>query len=373
MSSRRARQPPAHARPARAGAARRRPRARARQGHRHRRRHPGQPARHRAAHDQAPAPRRLGGQGEGDGHRLVGGRPVPQAGGTNGNELEDRLARARAGGRARAADATRSDRVERRGQRPGTSTASCRRRRPGALADATASSRAVELVTERRAARRSSSASPLDEFGEEPLRRNLERRDWLEAARRAPTTACSSGRSASTPLVPLRFGTVYRSEDGVRAMLARARRPSSATALERLRGRVELGVKAFLDSTRGRARRPRIRDAPVERQGAAYLARASSERARFDAARSGRARAASARCTSTSPSLADDARANPPQPPELSGRGEAMLLNGAYLVADGDAAEFEVARSTSTRDDRLELVLTGPWPPYNFVEREEPS
>src|SRR5436305_654300 len=33
---------------------------------------------------------------------------------------------------------------------------------------------------------------------------------------------------------------------------------------------------------------------------------------------------------------AEEARANPPQAPELSGRDEEMLLNGAYLVRRGD-------------------------------------
>jgi hypothetical protein len=50
-----------------------------------------------------------------------------------------------------------------------------------------------------------------------------------------------------------------------------------------------------------------------------------------------------------------------------------MLLNGAYLVVAERQAEF-VDALDEHRDDRLELTVTGPWPPYNFVERaEEPS
>jgi hypothetical protein len=72
--------------------------------------------------------------------------------------------------------------------------------------------------------------------------------------------------------------------------------------------------------------------------------------------------------------MSDDARANPPQPLELSGRRETMLLNGAYLVpveSQGRFAEaFEALRQEVGRDG-IELVLTGPWPPYNFVDRSD--
>ena len=58
-------------------------------------------------------------------------------------------------------------------------------------------------------------------------------------------------------------------------------------------------------------------------------------------------------------------------PPELSGRRETMLLNGAYLVPvegqAGFARAFEALRQ-EVGGHGIELVLTGPWPPYNFVE-----
>jgi len=200
---------------------------------------------------------------------------------------------------------------------------------------------------------------PLDEFGEEALRRNLEDREWLELAARAHDEVLSRAVGAA-PLVPLRFGTVYRSEDGVRAMLAE-RGDELRDTIERLRGRVELGVKAFL--------RERVQDdEPPPASGRDYLlqkqrARAAASDAEGDAIES--VRGLHARLAA----LADDARANPPQHPELSGRRERMLLNGAYLVAAEQQAAFAQAVDEHS-DDRLELVLTGPWPPYNFVDEE---
>src|SRR5204863_8935121 len=45
---------------------------------------------------------------------------------------------------------------------------------------------------------------PLDEFGEEPLRRNLERREWLEETVSAHDRVLAQALG-TTPLVPLRF------------------------------------------------------------------------------------------------------------------------------------------------------------------------
>jgi gas vesicle protein GvpL/GvpF len=203
---------------------------------------------------------------------------------------------------------------------------------------------------------------PLDEFGEEPLRRNLESRDWLEATARAHDRVLAEALGR-TPLVPLRFGTVYRSQDGVRGMLDE-RATELREAIERLRGRVELGVKAFLVA-------PEQEEGAAPSSGREYLlrkqeARATAKSTQTEALESVRA------LHERLASLADDARVNPPQQPELSGRHETMLLNGAYLVG----AELQPAFAAAVDDygdERLELVVTGPWPPYNFVEREEPS
>jgi hypothetical protein len=48
-----------------------------------------------------------------------------------------------------------------------------------------------------------------------------------------------------------------------------------------------------------------------------------------------------------------------------------MVLNGAYLVADRKRFERELALDASERrESGVELELTGPWPPYNFVPEE---
>jgi hypothetical protein len=71
------------------------------------------------------------------------------------------------------------------------------------------------------------------------------------------------------------------------------------------------------------------------------------------------------------------ARVLPPQNPELSRRSGEMVLNGAYLV---DRASYDVftavARELSgqRRELGLDLEISGPWAPYNFVAGpEEPQ
>jgi len=200
----------------------------------------------------------------------------------------------------------------------------------------------------------------LAEFGEEPLRRNLEDRAWLEQAVASHDAVLSSVVGA-TPLVPLRFGAVFRDEAGVREML-HEREGELRDALERLRGHVELGVKVFLvDASPGEETKPASgREYLLQKQ----RARDAGSAAQTEALEQVRA------LHEHLASLADGARANPPQPPELSGRREAMLLNGAYLVRRDEQPEFTAA--AEDRDDgRLEVVVTGPWPAYNFVEPEE--
>ena len=53
-----------------------------------------------------------------------------------------------------------------------------------------------------------------------------------------------------------------------------------------------------------------------------------------------------------------------------------MILHGAYLVDAAAQAQFRdevgaVARGRG--DDGVDFELTGPWPPYNFAEGDEPS
>ncbi len=87
---------------------------------------------------------------------------------------------------------------------------------------------------------------PEADFAEEPLRAHLEDLDWLTAVARAHQGVIDALTTVTTPL-PLRLGTVFRDDSGVRSMIE-AREENFLRRLDRLEGRVEWGVKVFLES-----------------------------------------------------------------------------------------------------------------------------
>jgi len=195
----------------------------------------------------------------------------------------------------------------------------------------------------------------LAEFGEEVLPERLNDRAWLEEKVRVHEAVLQSFVGV-TPVVPLRFGAIYHDLGDVRRLLAE-RGEGFEAVLERVRGRVELGVKAWFDPTRVTR--------PAAGSGREYLQQRRDE---LSSARDAAAVAAAAheRLAST----ADAAVVNRPHPRELTGRDEQMLLNGAYLVPDGDETfAAEVARLAEEQlGAGITFELTGPWPPYNFAE-----
>jgi hypothetical protein len=217
----------------------------------------------------------------------------------------------------------------------------------------------------------------LEEFDDATLPERLGDAAWLEQKIRAHEQVLERVL-AEVAVVPCRFCTVYRSEEELRRFLVE-RQDALTAALQYVRGQVELGVKAFLDSGRFAERQAAQNDAVREREaqasaaqgGRAYLERRrveqllTAERERF---KSESAREIHAR-------LLAAARAGVPLPlqaPEISNRADEMLFNGAYLVA-AEERSFTDALESLARDfgdAGAEFELTGPWPPYNFVPAE---
>jgi hypothetical protein len=206
------------------------------------------------------------------------------------------------------------------------------------------------------------SVVPAEEFAEEPLREHLNDRAWLERAAREHEDVLERAL-ARTVVVPFRLCTIYESRERVLEFLAE-RGAGLADLLRRLDGHVELGVKAYFA--------PAGSSEQAEPQsGREYLLRRQREREATEEAfriKGEAARASHERLAA----VAEDARANPPQPAELSGRTEEMLLNGAYLVRRDDGRLRDtVAELESLYGPRgVTYELTGPWPPYNFVPRD---
>jgi hypothetical protein len=209
---------------------------------------------------------------------------------------------------------------------------------------------------------------PLAEFGEAALDANIHDEAWLEEKVRAHDAVLEAALNRA-PLVPFRFGTIYRSDEHVRAML---REHSYLTGtLERLRGTVELGVKAFLDREEFE-RRHGGEPGEASEGGRAYLLRKQQDR-KLAEAQSSFAAACAQESHEQLCGAAEDGRANPLHPLEASGWAGEMLLNGAYLVRQEREEAFRgtlAGLQSRFGDDAVRYELTGPWPPYNFVDAE---
>ncbi len=207
------------------------------------------------------------------------------------------------------------------------------------------------------------SSVDLDEYGEEGLRHNLERLDWLETAARGHDAVVQAA-AAVAPTAPMRLATVFRDDDGVRRTLAEQHDRISAV-LDRVEGHEEWSVKVL---TRTHDEPP---TAPAS-SGAEYLRRRQEARqARDDDQRD--AHVAAQQVHDALVGLAAASRRLPPQDPRLTGHAGTMVHNVAYLVPRDLSDAFAAAVGDLTGDHREVLIdARGPWPPYSFAILEEP-
>jgi hypothetical protein len=147
-------------------------------------------------------------------------------------------------------------------------------------------------------------------------------------------------------ILPAQFGSVLPDEDAVRALL-RGRCQDLLARLGRVRGAVEIGLRAnWRDGVRA------MLD-PRPPSGSSYL------RERLELRQSAR-RVASELDPLTA--LARGSRR------ALAPRPDLPVLD-AYLVDRGRVREFvALVEQLDDRMDDVELICTGPWPPYSFAE-----
>jgi hypothetical protein len=202
----------------------------------------------------------------------------------------------------------------------------------------------------------------LNEFGEDALRRNLERLPWLEEIARAHDAVVHTAASAATT-APIRLVTICSTETSVRARLDEWFE-GLQRALDRVEGCQEWSIKAFAPGDG--APDDAGTDTPPS-TGAAYLQR---RRTQLAARAQGAQRAAeiAEAIHRDASNVVRASRRLAPQDPRLSGFPETMILNGAYLVADDQASLFEelIAHLQIEYAD-ASVDVRGPWPPYSFA------
>ncbi|MCH0563428.1 MULTISPECIES: GvpL/GvpF family gas vesicle protein [unclassified Streptomyces] len=188
---------------------------------------------------------------------------------------------------------------------------------------------------------------PESDFAEAQLRARLEDPDWLTATARAHQGVVDALTVVTTPL-PLRPGTVFRDDSGVRTMIEEREHVLNRT-LDRLEGRVEWRVRVYADT------------GAEQDAGPGENARRKAEQfaGRLHAELSG---------------YAEDSRTDPLWSGVPSGEPEASghrVLHASYLVPRTRCEEFvEAVDRTKGEDPETRVELTGPWAAYSFVEDE---
>ncbi len=178
--------------------------------------------------------------------------------------------------------------------------------------------------------------------------------EWLEPEIAAESLGAHAATvdalmAATGELVPVRFGSVFDDERSLEKQAA-DREPALLDVLDRVRGRVEFGLHVV--RTRSEARADPAPAGPRDRLlGRRDRLRAAERAARLD---------------EPLVALAVDSRRRLLRTPRL-------LLSAVYLVQRGRSDEFgdRCREILEARPEGLEVLATGPWPPYSFAELED--
>jgi hypothetical protein len=207
------------------------------------------------------------------------------------------------------------------------------------------------------------SDAPADAFGEAPLAARLTDLDWVSRAAVAHDAVIESFMDAEA-VVPMKIFTLFTND--ARALeQVRSNWKAIETLIRRLSKQAEWGVRLVFDQSRAPAE-----DAGLSASsGRGYLMAKRQIRAAITAHTASMRKAAGGVLKTLAP-LARESRQRPITAPAES--RSVLLLDAAFLVPRTKAARFRtsverLAKKLATSGYALQL--SGPWPPYSFVEQ----
>jgi gas vesicle protein GvpL/GvpF len=210
------------------------------------------------------------------------------------------------------------------------------------------------------------SDAPLDQFGDQQAEVLLSDLRWVSRAAVAHEAVITSLLARSDAIVPMKLFTIFAGDDRALAQIA-----SDWTRIERVLRRVtnqvEWGVRLSVDERR---QKRSSRTEPVE-TGLDYL----RAKQRIQAAAASRSHSHRQRVIKTLRALAaaaTDTRRREIAPD--SDNGHRLLLDAAFLVPRQRSGLFRTAVKRQSRElarSGYRVQLTGPWPPYSFVEPQK--
>lgn len=183
------------------------------------------------------------------------------------------------------------------------------------------------------------------------------------------------GSDKRGPVIPLKFGTIFRQKEDLLNSLALHYDRFSST-LKKLEGKQEWHCKVFLQDVKTLEGNIRFKSAVIQEKekevkcmnaGAAYFASievATRMKQEKDKTLAGLRES----IFQTLNRHAETATHGKILGKELTGMSEPMILNGFFLLREEKISEFQKTMERLIKKfPMFHFVFRGPWPPYNFV------
>jgi hypothetical protein len=209
--------------------------------------------------------------------------------------------------------------------------------------------------------------APLDRYDEAAIQHGLLDLKWVGACAAGHERVVEHVARTGTT-VPMKLFTLFASDERA---VANARELASRIerVARRIDGCVEWGVRVQVDERRARAsaRDRAASKLPRRAQGTSFLLMKKAEHTGVhEAIRTARRDADRAFAD-----IAGSARESVKRPPVSREVAARVLLDAVFLVPSGSAREFQSAverAQTSLSKNGCAVTVTGPWPPYHFVD-----
>jgi len=212
------------------------------------------------------------------------------------------------------------------------------------------------------------------EFDEEGMKKNMADLEWVKA-NASTHERIIEGVMASADVIPFKFGTLFNTDNSLKAMLEEYGEEFKAI-LGKLGDKEEWGVKIYCDTEKLKGSvingeseilqiENEINSSPPGR--AFFLEKKKAELI---------AQSANAKINEYSQEsfellkeLSFEARINKLLPKEVTEREDDMVLNSAFLIGKDEVGDFINMIDTLKmhyENKGFSIDCTGPWPPYNF-------
>jgi hypothetical protein len=207
---------------------------------------------------------------------------------------------------------------------------------------------------------------PLNKYSASAISSGLANLDWVSRVAVAHEAVVESFL-ATRAVLPMKLFTIFKTDE--RAFeYVRSQRARIAGLIERVANQQEWGIRVVLDRTLAAAAAPKTRTAGARGSGASYLSRKKAQR---DVSKelASRARDTVASLFDRLAARSSDAKRR--SATELPAQGGPLLLDAAFLVPRARATTFKTLAARESKALARQgygLTLSGPWPPYTFVQ-----